>query len=460
MRSKNLLKRYRNNSVKLLLIFSLLLTLYSLPISYAYALDVKREVLNNGLTLLIVERHNLPMVIVNIGIKAGSVVEPQDKAGLSNLTAELITAGTKRRTAKQINEEIEFVGGILESSGGDDYITVSLTVLKKDISLGFDLLSDIILNPIFPEEEIKKKIGLIKGRLKAGEDDPEFVASKAFMKEVFGEHPYGRLVQGSEESLDRINREDIINFHRSYYAPNNTIMSVVGDITPDEVRSFIKKYFSEWAKRDIRFPHISAPLIKGEGGILIIDKNLTQANIMVGHIGVRRDNPDYYAISVMNYILGGGGFASRLMQNIRDEKGLVYDISSSFSTKKHGGSFEISLQTKNESADEAIEEILKEIERIRKEPVSDKELEDAKSFLTGSFPMRIETGRRIASFLVAVEYYGLGMDYIDKYHEYINTVTKEDVLRVAEKYLKPESFVFVAVADKEKLEDQRLKTKD
>lgn len=413
--------------------------------SYLYALDVKREVLDNGLTLLMVERHNLPMVIVRVGIKAGSVFEPADKPGLSNLTAELLKSGTKKRTAKEIDEEIEFVGGELEASGGDDYVTISLSVLKKDINLGFDILSDIIMNPVFPQDEMGKKVNIIKGRLKASEDDPGFVASRVFMKEIFGEHPYSRLVMGSEDGLDRIMRGDIIEFHRAYYLPNNSIISVVGDITIDEVKGLIERYFSQWRPMDIRHPDIPIPSIRGKGKTIVIDKDLTQTNIMIGHIGVARNNPDYYAVSIMNYILGGGGFSSRLMQNIRDEKGLVYDINSSYSAKRYGGSFEITLQTRNESAQSAIEEVLKEIKRMRDGMVSDNELEDAKSFLIGSFPMRIETGKRIADFLLAVEYYGLGMDYIDKYPEYIKKVTKDDVQRVAREYLKPDSMVSVLV---------------
>jgi zinc protease len=418
----------------------------------SYSLDVEREVLDNGLTLLIVERHNLPMVVVTVGIRAGSVLEPPEKAGLSNLTAMLLKAGTRNRTAEQIDEEIEFVGGELESSGGYDYITVGLTILKKDIILGLDLLSDIILNPVFPEGEIKKKIKLIKGSLRASEDDPNFVASKAFIKEVFDGHPYGRLIEGSEESLRGISRDDIIDFHRTYYLPASSIIAIVGDITADEARSLISRYFQIWKPGGPTHPRVPSPP-RGRGGrTIVIDKDLTQANIIIGHTGVGRDNPDYYAISVMNYILGGGGFASRLMQKIRDEKGFVYDIYSTFSARKYGGAFEISLQTRNESADEAIEEIMGEIERIREEPVSDRELEDAKSFLTGVFPVRIETSRRIADFLVAVEYYGLGMDYIDKYPEYINSVTKEDVLRVARKYIRPEDLTIVIVGDREKLQ--------
>ncbi|MDP3296269.1 MAG: pitrilysin family protein [Thermodesulfovibrionia bacterium] len=425
--------------------------------STAFALDIKREVLENGLTLLIVEKHNLPVVRVTVGIKAGSIVESEEKAGIANLTAELLTAGTKKRTASQISEETEFAGASLSASGGNDYATIALSVLKKDLDLGFDLLSDTILNPLFPDDELNKKRERIKGGLRAQEENPEFVASREFKKAVFGIHPYGRLVQGSPEALDKIKRDDLVNFHSTFYAPNNAIMSVVGDVTPEEVKNLLQKYFSEW------HPSPSPiPIPQGEGArvthvfsgqkIINIDKDLTQANIILGHVGISRDNPDYYAVSVMNYILGGGGFESRLMQNIREEKGLAYDIHSFFDANKYGGLFEVGLQTKNESANTAIEEILKEIKKVRNFPVSDAELSGAKLFLTGSFPMRLETSQRIANFLVAVEYYGLGMDYIDKYPSYINKVTKEDVLRVAKKYLDSENFTLVVVADQKKAE--------
>lgn len=428
----------------------ILLCLCCAPLSNSYALDVKRDALDNGLTLLVVERHNLPMITVTLGIKAGSLIEPGEKSGLANLTASLLTEGTTNRTGRQISEEIEFVGGSLGAGGGSDYITVHLSVLKKDLSLGFDLLSDIILNPSFPEDEMKKKVKRIKGSLNAGEEDPGFVASRAFIKEVFSSHPYGRLVQGNEESLDRIRRTDLAAFHKSYYAPDNSIMSVVGDITPDEVKALLEKRFSSWSSKGLKPPALPELTDVKKRHTVIIDRELTQANIIFGHLGVSRSDPDYYAVSVMNYILGGGGFASRLMQNVREEKGLAYDISSFFNANKTGGAFEVSLQTKNESANKAIEEILKEIGKIRSEPVSDKELSDAKAFLIGSFPMRIETGARIANFLVAVEYYGLGMGYVDEYPDYINSVTKEDLLRVAKKYLDPENYILVVVADEKK----------
>jgi zinc protease len=421
----------------------------------AYALDVDRTVLGNGLTLMIVERHNLPVVKVAVSFDAGSLRETADKAGLASLTASLLTEGTEKRTASEINEAVEFVGASLDASGGDDYITVNLSVLKKDLDLGFDLLSDVILNPSFPEGELSKKRERIKGSLKAQEEDPDFVASREFKKTVFGNHAYGRLIQGSTETLDKIKRDDVVNFHVAYYVSNNAIMSVVGDITPEEVKGLIEKYFAKWHPSPIPLPQGEGargrvtPVFSGQKTITI-DKDLTQANIILGHIGISRGNPDYYAVSVMNYMLGGGGFSSRLVQNIREDRGLAYDIHSFFAADKYGGSFQVGLQTKNESANTAIEEVLREIIKIRDVPVSDNELADAKSFLIGSFPMKMETSSRIAGFLIAVEYYGLGMDYIDKYPVYINSITKEDVLRVAKKYLDPENFALIVVADQKK----------
>jgi len=414
------------------------------------ALDVKRKVLENGLTLLMVERHNVPVVMVTVGIRAGNLFEPEEKAGLANLTAELLTSGTNKRTAYEISEGIEFVGASLDASGGDDYITVTLSVLKKDIDLGFDLLSDVILNPVFPEDELNKRKEHIKGGLKSEEEDPGFIAKREFKKAVFGTHPYGRLITGDSKTIDRIKRDDLRRFHSDYYIPGNAIMSVVGDITPREVSELLEKYFSAWQSKEPKT--FSLPAIETRKGkkTIAIDRDLTQASIILGHEGISRDNPDYYAISVMNYVLGGGGFSSRLMQNVRDEKGLVYDIHSFFDANKYGGYFQVVLQTKNESANVAIEEVIKEIKNIQLNGISGTELLDAKTFLIGSFPMRIETNRRIADFLVAVEFYGLGIDYIDKYPRYIGSVTKEDILRVAKRYLDPDNYILVIVADQQK----------
>ena len=410
----------------------------------------ERELLSNNMVLLHAERKALPMITVVMAVRAGSIAEPSDKAGLAYLTAALLNEGTAKRTSREVSEAIEFVGGSLSASAGQDYATISLSVLKKDVDLGFDLLSDIVMNPAFNEDEIRRKKRITRNWLIQQNEEPGAVASIAFSKAVFGEHPYARQVQGTIESLDSIARQDIINFHNAFFAPNNTIMSVVGDISRDELRSLLEKHLGKWQQKTVAATALPAVRAADNPTVIKINRDLVQANIIFGHVGISRDNPDYYAVSVMNYILGGGGFVSRLMDNIRDNKGLAYDVHSSFAANRFGGSFRAGLQTKNESAHIAIEEVIREIERIRTEPVGDKELQDAKSYLTGSFPLRIDSNSKIAGFVLAVEFNSLGLDYVDKYPSLINSVTKEDILQVARKYLDTKNYVLVVVGNMEK----------
>ena len=406
-----------------------------------------RAVLANGITLLHAEKNALPVITVVLAIKAGTVAEPSEKSGLANLTAGLLNEGTIPRSSLEISSAIEFVGGSLSVSGGADYITVTLSVLKKDLELGFDLLSDIVLNPIFSDDEIKRKKAVIRSYIIQQKEDPGAIASKAFLKAVYNDNPYGRPPEGTEESIESITRQDIVDFHSAYYLPNNTIMTVVGDVDKIRLGSLIDRYFRRWEQKEIRFRALPVPGLAATKKIIKVDKDITQANIILGHIGIQRDNPDYYAVSVMNYILGGGGFSSRLMDNIRDNKGLAYSVYSFFSAHKYAGNFQAGLQTKNESANAAIGEIIREMQAIRTEPVTDRELQDAKSYLTGSFPLRIDSNKKIAGFLTAVEYYGLGLDYVDNYKNLINAVTKDDILRVAQKYLHPERYMLVVVGN-------------
>lgn len=441
---------------KLITCYSLLVTVFALFTFYfllptdVYAINVNKTILPNGLVVLHSEKHSLPIVMVTLLIKVSPLNEPKDKAGLANLTAELLTEGTKNRSSTDISEEIEFIGASLDVSVVSDYTSVTLSVLKKDINKGFELFSDILLNPVFPEKEIERKKELVKGSLRHSEEDPDFLAERAFKKEIFGEHPYGRLIEGSVDTIDAIKRKDLITFYSAYFLPNNSILSVVGDLTEEELNSLIKTYLKDWKKADLPSIVTHGFNIGKVKRTVQIDKDLTQANIILGHIGIRRDNPDYYAISVMNYILGGGGFSSRLMQTIRDEMGLAYDVDSFFSSNKETGLFQIEVQTKNDSANSVISEILNQMKKMRQNIVSDEELSDAKSYLTGSFPRRLDTNRKIADFLASVEFYNLGLDYAEKYSTYINSITKKDIFRVAQKYLDPEDYVLVVVANQKK----------
>src|SRR3990172_704488 len=420
--------------------------------SSAYAAEPigKRIVLKNGMVLLLSEKHTIPMVTINMAIKAGSTAEPEDKPGLASITASLLMQGTKRRTANRISNEIDFVGGSLSVSGGDDFASAGLRVLKKDIRTGLDLLSDVLMDPVFDQKEIDRKVKEILAEIQRQKEEPNVVAGEAFDRAVFGKNAYGRTNEDVAAYLPKLTRQDILAFYSARYNPKNAIIAVVGDVTEKEIVALLKEYFKAWKGKEQALPAPVAPPEITKNSVIKIDRNITQANINMGHLGISRENPDYYAVMIMNYILGGGGFFSRLMDNIRDNKGLAYDVHSMFSAQKEPGAFTVGIQTKNESANDVIAEVFKEIRRIQTEPVSDSELADAKAYLTGSFPLRMDTYAKIAGMLASIEIYDLGLDYPQKYPGLINSVTKEDILRVAKKYLLPDRMVIVVVANQER----------
>jgi len=410
----------------------------------------KRIVLENGMILLLSEKHEIPMVTVNMAIKAGVTTEPAGKAGLAAITAALLTQGTDKRTASRISSEMDFIGGSLSVSGGDDFASAGLRVLKKDLRTGLDLLADVLMHPAFEQKEIDRKVRETLASIQREEEEPGVVANQAFEKAVYGGHAYGRTSDEVAAFLPKITRQDVVDFYSARYSPGSTIIAVVGDLNEKEIIPLLNEYFKGWKKNDQPVPAPVAPPVSDRIMVRKIDKQITQANIMMGHMGLSRENPDYYAVSVMNYILGSGGFSSRLMDNIRDNKGLAYDVHSVFSAQKEPGAFMVGIQTKNESANEVIAETFMELRRMQSEPVSEKELADAKAYLTGSFPLRMDTSAKIAGIMTSVEIYNLGLDYPQKYPKLINAVTRVDIQRVAKKYLHPDQMIIVVVANQEK----------
>ncbi|MBI5190749.1 MAG: insulinase family protein [Nitrospirae bacterium] len=406
----------------------------------------ERYELGNGMVLLVKENHALPVVMVNMIIKAGAVNETPDKAGLAHMTAGLLTKGASGMSATEISEAIEFVGGSLSVGGGGDYATASLSVLKKDADTGFDLLGKVLMKPAFDQSEIDRLRKSVKAGIIRSEQEPASVASKAFARAVYGEkHPYGIPTEGTLDTIDGITKDDISKFHTSHFVPNNTIMAVVGDITADEAKALVEKHLAGLENYVAPVPSFPAtPEPKGREWIMV-DRDITQANIMMGHLGVRREDPDYYKLQVMNYILGGGGFVSRILDKIRDDMGLAYSAYSYFGPRKFDGEFTAGLETKNESAKLAIDETLNLVEQMRAEPVTDKELQDAKDYITGSFPRKTDTNAKIAGLLTQVEFFNLGLDYFDTYEREVMKVTKEDVQDVARKYLHPDNLYIVVV---------------
>ncbi len=410
-----------------------------------------RNQLPNGLVWLFSEQPSLPLVRVNLLIKGGVLADPPEKAGLANLTALLLTQGTKTRSASQIAQEVDFLGAKLGASGSDDFTSVGLTVLKKDLEPGLDLLQDILLNPAFAKEEIKRKVTQLQASFKTDQDEPGIVASRAFYRRLFGQNPYAHPPKGTPAGLKAIERQDLVDFHRKYYRPNNTILTVVGDLSLEEAQEWVAKVFGEWQAEPVSLPEVPSPPGVTAAETIVIDKDITQANIIWGHLGLARDNPDFYALQVLNYILGGGGFSSRLLTNIREKRGLVYSAGSNFAAGLEPGSFAIGLETKNSSAKEAVSQVIQEVEKIRRQPVSTEELEGAKSYLIGSFPSKMDSTAKRAALLAYVEFYGLGLDYPWRYPSLIKDLTPADIQKTAEKYLHPETYLLVVVGKRSEL---------
>jgi zinc protease len=437
--------------MKKILLKLIALVLLATPVARANADMVpKRSVLSNGMVLLTSEQRALPMVALELVIDAGSRHESAQQAGLANLTSKLLTYGTKKRSALQISESLDFIGASLETGAGENTASVSLTILKKDLAVGLELLAEILTSSTFPQEEIDRQKQAIIAGIRAQEEDPGAVAGKAFAAALFPQSPYGRPVEGTEASVKSLQAQSLRDFFSRYYRPNRSIMSVVGAVSEQEITQALDQALRGWSKGVASAPP-AAPSRIGAAQTVRIDKDLTQANIILGHAGVPRGHPDYYALQVMNYILGGGGFSSRAMDSIRNERGLAYSVYSFFGADKSHGSFQFIMQTKNESAEEAVRLALEEIRRIREQPVSEQELNDAKNYMTGSFPLRFDTNRKVAGFLAQVELFELGLDYPNRFGALVDKVSRDDVQRVARQFLQPEKLITVVVGNQKKI---------
>ena len=406
---------------------------------------MQRGSLPNGAQLLVSEQHALPMVVVQLLVDAGSRRDPRGKEGLAALTADVLTEGTKTRSASQISEATDFIGARLDTGADTDYAMLSVTALSKDLDTALGLVTDVLLHPTFPDVEVARRREAALANMQASEDDPGNVAQRAFVRTLFRDEPYGHPTVGTPDAVRKLTRADLVDFYQRHYRPERSIIAVVGDVSTADIEARLQTILQPWSRGSAP-PFEYGPAAPGRGESAMIDKPISQANIILAQRGVARDNSDYYALTVMNFILGGGGFTSRLLDNIRTKGGLAYSVGSVFSVNKFPGSFQIVMQTKNESANDAIQRTCSELDRIRREPVGDDELSGAKLYLTGSFPMRFDTNAKVGGFLSQVEFYHLGNDYADTYAQRINAVTKEEVLRVAQQYLHPDQLDLIVVA--------------
>ena len=416
--------------------------------------EVHSQVLTNGLKVLLVENPVIPAIAINASVLAGARHEPEDKAGLAIMASRLLDEGTKTRSSLNIAEAIESMGGHLETDASFERIVAAATVLKQDVDLGLDLVADLLINPIFPEEYVEKEKSRTLAEIASAKDRPQVVAGWAFNELIYGTHPLHRPAHGYPETVERITRDDLLGFHKQFFAPNNAILSMVGDFKIPEILSFIERRFGQWKFQPVTMPSIYKPLRQKERREKFLTMAAQQLNIYLGHLGIERTNSDFYALQVLDTILGGGaGFTARIPQRLRDELGLAYTTFASI-TMTAGidpGRFVAYIGTSPENMKLAIDGLLNEIRKIIVEPVSPEELQDAKDYLTGSFVFAFESSAQIARFLVQASVYDLGFDYGEKYPGFIKAVTADDINRVARKYLDTENYTLIVAGPMEEL---------
>ncbi len=405
------------------------------------------KTLSNGLKVIVAENHEQPVVSMRLMIKAGAVLDPADKAGLANMVAGLLRKGTATRDANKISEEIDFIGGNLGAGSDLDATYGNCEVLTKHIDKGLDLLADILLNPAFAQPEIERLSKQTIAALMQSKDNPNSVVDEQYKKYLFGDHPYGKPEGGTVESISGITRDDIVNFWKQVYIPNNAVLFVSGDVKPGEVFPKVEAKFGSWQKGtppEMKFPAAKPP--QGVRVVLINKPDATQSSIKMGNLGIDRYNPDIFACRVMNYILGGGVFVSRLMTEIRQKRGLTYDINSQFSYNRFQGEFTVTTYTRNDSTANAIKGILEQLDKVRAADVTPDELKETISFYNGMFPRQFETLNQVLGQLINPELYGLGKDYLPTYLDNIGKVTASDIRNAAQKYIDPKNLLIVVVS--------------
>ncbi len=409
--------------------------------------------LANGLTLAVAEMHKVPVVDVQVMIDAGAARDPADAPGLATFTAAMLQQGAGTRGALEVADEAAFLGAELNTTASFDLAVASVHVPKRRLEAALDLLADVVLRPTFSDSEVNRQRELRGAQLVQQRDEPVAVANVAFPAIVFGAaHPYGHPLNGTDAATAAIARERVVEFYRTYYRPTGTRVLVVGDISLAEARKLVTTRFGAWDKADApAFPTAPAPAPAARTVYLIDKPGAAQSVIRIGHVGPPRTTPDWYALEVLNTILGGA-FTSRLNQNLRETHGYTYGAFSQFAARRLSGAFVALASVVTAKTDSSLIEFLKELRRIRDEAVPATELSKAKAYVTLGLPGDFETTGGAATRFRDLLGYGLPPDYYDQYIQRINTVTADDVQRVARRYIDPDHFDIVVVGDKRQIE--------
>jgi zinc protease len=413
----------------------------------------REATLANGLQVVVVEDHRLPLVSLRLGFHEGSVNDPSGRPGLTAFMTGLLTEGTKTRKSRQIADESAMIGATISAGANSDYLTVAASALSEYTSNIFELLADVTLNPSFPEEELALAKENTKQALIQQRAQPSFLASEQTARVLFGEHPYS-VVSPTPESIDATSREELLQFHLRSFLPNRAVLIAVGDVEFEQVRSEAEKLFGNWQAGESIGSSFPDPPVATERHAYVVDRpGSEQSNIVIANHAIKRTDPDFFPMLLLHTVLGANA-SSRLFMNLREEKGYTYGAYSSLDARTYGGTFRATSEVRTSVTGPALDEFFYELERIRNEDVTDKELADAKAYLTGVFPIRLETQEGLTDQLVQMKMLGLPNDYLHTYRQNVDAVSIADIRRVANKHITPAAAAIVIVGDSSKIAEE------
>ena len=414
----------------------------------------ERYVLNNGMVIYLIEDHKLPLVSGSMVIRTGYRLEPADKVGLGSLVGNLMrTGGTKKHSAHQINQMLEQKAAAVETSIGETAGSASFSALREDLNLVFGLFAEIIHEPIFAQDKLDLAKTQERGQIARRNDSPDVIAKREFKKLIYGQgSPYARTAEYS--TLDNIYRTDLVRFYQQYFQPNNIILGIIGDFDVAKMKSLIQDNFGEWetnteivAKSPI-LPNVHS--VTSNGVFFINQTQLTQSNILIGHLGGRFDSHDYPALEVLNGVLNG--FGGRLFNEIRTRQGLAYSVYGIWSPRyDYPGIFIAGGQTRSDATVQFVKAVKTEIKRIQDQPISPEELAFAKESTLNSFVFNFQDSEQTLARLMKYEYYNYPPDFLFRYRRAVEATTAVDLQRVANKYLRPDNFVTLVVGNKKEI---------
>jgi zinc protease len=405
----------------------------------------ERVVFKNGLTVLFLEKHGVPIVNFAALVKTGAAGDPLGEEGLASITAQLLRKGTQKRTAQQFAADADFTGGSIEADASADFSSVSGEFLNKDLARGLDLFSDALLHPVFPQPEVDKLLAQSLDGVRAAKDEARSVLGTYYNAYLFNGNGYGRTSDGDEISLTKIHRDAIVKFYESYYAPGNIILAVAGDFQTADMKQKLEEVFGQWPSKPVAAVRIPAlPPVKGKKLLLVDKPDATQTYFAIGNVATAAGDPDRVAIRLVNTVFGGR-FTSLLNEALRVESGLTYGAISAFDPRKAPGPFGIYSYTKNESTVQAIDMALQVLQKLHKQGITADELASAKSYIKGQFPPSLETSKQLAQIIAINEFYGLDDREINDLEARLDAVTPAIAQQVIQKHFPTDNLVFTLI---------------